>query len=248
MVPLSCRMIFLNMVLILLPTNIKCESRTAKWIKTFQEMFPQIDIKSEKVFHFVEDEENLRQVMKANTLECYAKKHRLKRSVYSLMAVPMDLMYSTPISTTYCNEYDPDRYGYIDPAFYNNLNMTSSELMLSKEGWDYSPYVPPGETTTEFVFPSWNYDGKCPEAFFKEWTAHEQDMEQSTFDQPDQVNGYTDAEHMKINSFDDVYNTFWDTILNLPHACDNYTSYWACLQGKPVVNPMMIDPTDDPVD
>ncbi|KAL1463436.1 hypothetical protein WDU94_015187 [Cyamophila willieti] len=251
MVPISWWMVCVNVVLMLLPTKLNCESlsdRSAKWIKEFQGMFPHIDMKSEKVYHFVEDEENLRRVMMANTLDCYAKKHRLKRSVYSLMAIPLDLMYSTPISTTYCNEYDGDRYGYIDPAFYNNVNLTSSELRISKEGWDYSPYVPPGETTTEFVFPSWNYDGRCPEAFFKEWTGHEQDLEQSTLDIPDQRYGYTSAERMKINSFDDAYNAFWDTILSIPHRCDNYTSVWACLQGKPVMSLNMIDPTDDPVD
>lgn len=131
---------------------------------------------------------------------------------------------------------------------YNNLNMTSSELAISKEGWDYSPYIPPGETTTEVIFPSWNYEGHCPVAFWKDWTNHEMDMEQSTYRIPDNINGYTDPDLMKIKTFGDLYDAFWDTAYSIPHKCDNYTSIWKCMQGREIDTPNQVDGLDDPVD
>lgn len=121
-------------------------------------------------------------------------------------------------------------------------------MAVSKDGWDYSPYVPPGETTTEFVFPSWNYGGKVPEAFWKEWTGHETDLEQSTINIPDNVKGFTDKESLNIKTFDDLYNVFWDNIYSIPHKCDNYTSLWTCMQGDEIENPNMKDLDSDPVD
>lgn len=231
----------------------KLSPRSVSYLEAFEEMFPWVDVKSQKVFDFVANKENLKRIMLLNGLACRERQEsfrsrRVTRSVYKLFGLPIDLMYSTPVATTESHESNADAYGYIHQDSYDNFNLTSSEAEISKDGWDYSPYIPPGESTTEFIFPSWNYDGRVPVAFWKDWTNHETDCEQSTFNIPDDVKGYTDKERAAIHTFEDFYNTFFNTLYSIPHRCDNYTSIFTCLQGKEILEKNVIDPYYDPVD
>lgn len=106
------------LILMLISTNSEnLSERSTKYMQAFNEIFPHVDMKSQKVYEFVEDETNLKKVILLNTQRCVKERqnlHRVTRSVYNLMALPLDLMYATTVATTYCNSDDADRYGYID--------------------------------------------------------------------------------------------------------------------------------------
>lgn len=248
---------FISLVSLTSAIDIKSLSKNSQLcITQFGLIFPDVDIASVKVYDFIRNMANIGRIVQKNTDSCFSrdaryyqmpprmKRHvfqtklKAKRDVYNLLTMPVE----GSTHTTYFDDGNPDHYLYIDPKAYDNFTLTNSELAYSKEGWDYSPYVPPGETTTEFIFPSWNYGGKVPEAFYKEFTAGETDMMDVTrVELPDDDLGYTNTDHPKITDFGQFWDNFWDQIFSIPHRCDNYTSIWSCLQGEEIHNPKFID-------
>lgn len=120
--PLGKRWLHFLDILLLLPALLyseKLSPRSVTYLKAFQSMFPEVDVKSATVFDFVSEEENIRRVMLLNGMACRERQlvnkihHRVTRSVYKLLGLPIDIMYSTPIPPTPPCEPD-DQYGYVD--------------------------------------------------------------------------------------------------------------------------------------
>lgn len=124
MVPLSWRVYVLNIIL-MLPPILRSEilsDLSLEYMQAFQNMFPTVDIKSVKVFDFVENPANLETIILMNSEECWKsqlknkgkKGNRVIRSVYKLMGIPLDLNYDTTITPVDFRYTDADHYNYID--------------------------------------------------------------------------------------------------------------------------------------